>query len=72
MTLSLTAKYINEVLINVKPLTYQGIREYFEKSLKKYYSERKVRAMERAQDYIIRNYIEKQNVPVESDECLPF
>lgn len=66
-------KYINDILVNVKPLTIENMQKHCRKSLEKYYSERKVRLLELAFDYIVINYIENKNqVAKETTEYVPF
>lgn len=66
------SRYINEILVNVKPLTVENIVNYCKESLKKHYSERKLHQLEIARDYIIENYINTNGISIETDEQLPF
>lgn len=65
-------KYINEILVNVKPLTVENVVNYCKESLKKYYSERKLHQLEIVRDYIIENYINTSGISIETNEQLPF
>ena len=65
------SRYINEILANVKPLTIENVVGWCEKTLKKYYSERKLHQLEIVKDYIIDNYINSKAC-IETDEQLPF
>lgn len=71
--MSNTEKYINDILVNVKPLTIENVINYCKKSLKKHYSERKLHNLEIARDYIERNYINIQEKQTDdNDEHIPF
>ena len=71
--MSNTEKYINDILVNVKPLTMENVTNYCKKSLEKHYSERKLHNLEIARDYIERNYINIQGKQTDgSDEHIPF
>lgn len=71
--MSNTEKYINDILVNVKPLTMENIVNYCKKSLQKHYSERKLHNLEIARDYIERNYINIQGKQTDdNDEHIPF
>lgn len=71
--MSNTEKYINDILVNVKPLTMENVTNYCKKSLKKHYSERKLHNLEIARDYIERNYINIQETQTDdNDEHIPF
>lgn len=71
--MSNTEKYINDILVNVKPLTMENVTNYCKKSLKKHYSERKLHNLEIARDYIERNYINIQGKQTDdNDEHIPF
>lgn len=71
--MSNTEKYINDILVNVKPLTMENVANYCKKSLKKHYSERKLHNLEIARDYIERNYINIQRKQTDdNDEHIPF
>ena len=71
--MSNTEKYINDILVNVKPLTMENVTNYCKKSLQKHYSERKLHNLEIARDYIEHNYINRQEIQTdENDEHIPF
>ena len=71
--MSNTEKYINDILVNVKPLTMENVTNYCKKSLEKHYSERKLHNLEIARDYIERNYINIQGKQTDdNDEHIPF
>ena len=71
--MSNTEKYINDILVNVKPLTIENVVNYCRKSLQKHYSERKLHNLEIARDYIERNYINRQEIPTDNNgEHIPF
>ena len=72
--MSNTEKYINDILVNVKPLTMENVTNYCKKSLIKHYSERKLHNLEIAIDYIERNYINitKETQADDNDEHIPF
>lgn len=71
--MSNTEKYINDILVNVKPLTMENVVNYCKKSLEKHYSERKLHNLEIARDYIEHNYINIQEKQTDdSDEHIPF
>lgn len=65
------SRYINEILTNVKPLTVENVVGWCKKTLKNYYSERKLHQLEIVRDYIIENYIDVKTY-IETDEQLPF
>lgn len=65
------SRYIDEILTNVKPLTVENVVDWCKKTLKNYYSERKLHQLELVKDYIIENYINPKTC-VETDEQLPF
>ena len=71
--MSNTEKYINDILVNVKPLTTENVVNYCKKSLQKHYSERKLHNLEIARDYVERNYINIQEIQTDdSNEHIPF
>lgn len=66
-------KYINDILVNVKPLTIENVVNYCKKLLQKHYSERKLHNLEIARDYIERNYINIQETQADgNNEHIPF
>lgn len=65
-------RYINKIMVNVKPLTVENIVAFCQTELKKSYSERKLHNLEIARDYVIRNYIKQHQLTSESSEDIPF